>query len=62
MPVEIKELQIKAVINESGSQSGQAGSIGSSKNTEVGNMSEKEDIVAECIEKVLAILKEKNER
>lgn len=56
MPLEIKELHIKATVSES--NSGSAGKIGS--NSERGNS--KEEIVQMCIEKVMQILKDKLER
>jgi hypothetical protein len=53
MPVEIRELQIITTVQDSGSKpsSGTSGSQGSS-----------DDIVAKCVEQVLAVLKEKTER
>jgi hypothetical protein len=57
MPVEIKELHIKTVINEAGNQAGplQNGGIKISPQ-------DKALIVSECIEKVMEILKENKER
>ena len=55
MPIEIRELVIKATITadaqNSPSQSGNAGAAGGSA-----------EMVQLCVEKVLQILKEKNER
>jgi hypothetical protein len=62
MPIEIKELHIKAVINQGDKQIDQTSRAGSDKSAEGGSTSDKEEIIAECVEKVLAILKEKNER
>ena len=57
MPLEIRELHIKAVVNE-GSQASGSKSSGTGKSQ--GNNTEA--IIAACVEKVLEILKEKNER
>lgn len=59
MPIEIRELVIKATVDQSqGSGAGaSAAGKGSSSNSSPG-----EDLIKECVEKVLAILKEKNER
>jgi hypothetical protein len=56
MPLEIKEIVITASVTEngtSGNSSGTSGSVG---------MSNKKDIIKECVEQVLEILREKNER
>ena len=59
MPLEIRELIIKAAVDQSQAQASGTGSggKGSASGAPVG-----EDIVKECVDKVLAILKEKNER
>lgn len=57
MPVEIKELHIKAVINQEGNQ--QSGNAASTTPTSSANT---DKLVAECVEKVLEILKQRNER
>ncbi len=54
MPIEIKELVIKATIDDQGSQSG--GGQGGAP------ASQKQEIVEMCVEQVLEILKEKQER
>jgi Family of unknown function (DUF5908) len=55
MPVEIRELIIKAVVDNSNSQS--------NKNTSQNNTPVNTDeIVARCVEQVLEILETKNER
>ena len=55
MPVEIRELVIKGTVTE--------GSGTGSVNTSAGNNAQSgEDIIKACVEKVLEILKEKNER
>lgn len=53
MPVEIRELQITAIVNEA-STSASSSSNNTSVNTDA--------IVAECVEQVLEILQQKNER
>lgn len=55
--IEVRELIIKAIIMQSGSGKGQSGTP-ASNNSVSGN----EDIIKACIEKVVEILKEKNER
>lgn len=57
MPVEIKELHIKAVINQEGNQL--SGNAVSTTSTSSANT---DKLVAECVEKVLEILKQRNER
>ncbi|MBI5917355.1 MAG: hypothetical protein HY842_18460 [Bacteroidetes bacterium] len=56
MPIEIKELHIKAVINQEGGQSPAGSAAGAASAPDKGR------IVAECVEKVLEILKQQNER
>lgn len=59
MPIEIRELVIKATVDQSnGSATGAAGTGKAAGQ----NSSPGEDIIKECVEKVLSILKEKNER
>jgi len=56
MPIEIKELNIKAYIDESSSTSTpQTGSV-------INNSTPLETIVSVCVEQVLQILKDKKER
>ena len=59
MPIEIRELVIKATVDQSqgASTSTNAPGKGSQSNSSPG-----EDMIKECVEKVLAVLKEKNER
>lgn len=57
MPIEIKELNIKAYVNEAASQSNAAAS---STGTRANDSTEA--IVAACVEQVLQILKDKEER
>jgi hypothetical protein len=58
MPVEIRELVIKATV-DSGGGSAAAGASGSGGGT---NASPGDELIKTCVEKVLEILKEKNER
>lgn len=54
MPVEIRELQITAVVQDAATPGQASGSTpGTASNT---------NIIAECVEQVLEILKQKNER
>lgn len=55
MPIEVRELVIKAVVTQDTS-SGQSGS------TSQGSGGSQEEIIQACVEKVMDILKEKNER
>ena len=56
MPLEIKELHIKAtVFNESENQSNTGGSTS-------GGGDSNEDVISVCVEKVIEILKDKMER
>ena len=55
MPVEIRELQITTVVQEQGNQPSQS--------THASTPSiNKDEIIAECVEQVMEILKQKNER
>ena len=55
MPVEIRELQITAVVQDTASQA----EVSSPESAGTGNM---QTIIAECVEQVLETLKQKNER
>ncbi len=57
MPIEVRELVIKATITQEDGAGASTGS-GSSNNT----VSEKEEIISICVEKILEILKDKGER
>lgn len=57
MPIEIKELHIKAVINE-GADSASSSAAAPSGESDT----DKDDIIAECVEKVLEILRQQRER
>lgn len=65
MPIEIKELHIRAVVNEPPEPSGGSANVnrpasGSSAPAD-DSSGDKDDIVAECVEKVLDILRQRNE-
>ena len=58
MPIEVRELVIKATITEDGNRN-QAPAPAVNTNN---NVSANEEIITACVEKVLEILKEKNAR
>ena len=60
MPVEIRELIIKVSVTSP--ENTGAGSGNSSSGTNQSGNINKEEIVAECVEKVMEILQHKNER
>jgi len=57
MPVEIRELVIKATVEPHGGESPTGAGTGAGSNNTPG-----EEMIKLCVEKVLDILKEKNER
>jgi hypothetical protein len=57
MPIEIRELVIKATVTQDSGNAGAKASV-----TAGNNVSASEDIINTCVEKILEILKEKNER
>jgi hypothetical protein len=57
MPVEIRELVIKATIEQNGAAASGAAGTNAGSNSSPG-----EDMIKTCVDKVLEILKEKNER
>ena len=57
MPVEVRELVIKATV--AGENNSQAAAQGNASGS---NSAPGEDMIKACVEKVLEILKEKNER
>jgi len=60
MPIEIRELVIKATVAPGdGSADGATAAPGSSGGN---NVSQQEEIINACIEKIMVILKDKNER
>ena len=54
MPIEIRELEIVAVVNESKSNIQSPSAVANAPDTE--------KIIAECVEQVLEIIKQKSER
>lgn len=62
MPIEIRELHIKAVIDTGGEKKGYGPGQTGLKTTEQGDGENNEQIIDLCVEKVLEILKEKMER
>lgn len=57
MPIEIRELVIKATIVQDGAVGDRSGSAGQNN-----GVTPSEELINTCVEKVLEILKEKNER
>jgi hypothetical protein len=63
MPIEIRELHIKAVIDSGGKKASANSETGAGNETsETGNGINQEQLIDLCVEKVLEILKEKEER
>ena len=61
MPIEIKELAIKISVSEPGNNAGNTGTSGAQ--TQAGNSTEPDPaLVAACVEKVLELIKQKQER
>lgn len=58
MPLEVRELIIKATIAQEGAVNKASGSSSNTNN----NVSENEEIIAACVEKILEILKDKDVR
>ena len=58
MPIEIRELVIKATIVQDGPSAERGGSHAGQNN----GVTASEELINTCVEKVLEILKEKNER
>ena len=58
MPIEIRELVIKATVSQEGTAASGSIAAGASNN----NVSSSEEMINTCVEKVLEILKEKYER
>ena len=55
MPIEIRELHIKAIVNQEDQQNG-------TRPSRRGSPVDQSKLVAECLEKVLEILRRKKER
>jgi len=62
MPIEIREMHIKAVVDAGGQSKTESGAIENASKTKDQNDGNSEQLVELCIEKILAILKEKKER
>lgn len=63
MPIEIRELHIKVTVSEEDlSSRNKIGSTGQNGLAQTDAEIEKEQIVAECVEKVLEIMRNKSER
>jgi hypothetical protein len=62
MPIEIRELHIKAVVDAGGEKTGDGQSQSDSKKAEQGDGNNVDQIIDLCVEKILEILKEKKER
>jgi hypothetical protein len=62
MPIEIRELHIKAVIDSGGGGKSDSPDQNNLKTTEHGDGENTEHIIDLCVEKVLEILKDKQER
>jgi hypothetical protein len=59
MPIEIRELNIRVSVNQSPAEQDSKGGGGGSGG---GGGAGKDEIIAECVEQILEILKNKNER
>lgn len=62
MPLEVRELIIKATIVPDGRNNDPSSSLPEGTNSSNNGVSAPEEIINTCIERVLDILKEKNER
>ncbi|UOE47024.1 DUF5908 family protein [Mucilaginibacter sp. SMC90] len=60
MPIEIRELNIRVSVNQSPTEQDSKPSGGG--DGQGGGGGDKDDIIAECVEQILEILKNKNER
>jgi Family of unknown function (DUF5908) len=58
MPIEIRELIIKATVV----QEGNTGSVSATSSNSNNNVSANEEIITACVEKIMEILKEKDAR
>ncbi len=58
MPIEVRELVIKATVV----QEGTGGAVSAPSQNTNNNVSSREEIITACVEKILEILKEKNAR
>ena len=62
MPIEIRELNIRVSVNQSPAESNESGGAASGGGQQGGGGGDKDQIVAECVEQVMDILKNKLER
>jgi len=62
MPIEIRELYIKVAVSEGTETEGGNSGPASSGDTEGGNAMSNEQMIAACVEQIMEILKEKQER
>ena len=64
MPIEIKELHIRVMVNASasGQRTGARGGAGGGAVADADDEGGRDEIVAECVEQVLGILESKRER
>ena len=58
MPIEIRELNIRVSVNQSPAEQGSAAGGGGAQ----GGGADKDQIIAECVDQIMEILKNKNER
>lgn len=61
MPVEIRELNIRIHVNQNQPQQDEGGAKGAAAGNSGGG-GDKEEIIAECVEQVMELLKHKQER
>ena len=61
MPIEIRELNIRVSVNQSPAEQGSSGG-GSGGAQGGGGGADKDQIIAECVDQIMEILKNKNER
>ena len=58
MPIEIRELNIRVSVNQSPAEQGSPAGGGGAQ----GGGADKDQIIAECVDQIMEILKNKNER
>ncbi|SDD67444.1 hypothetical protein SAMN05216464_102247 [Mucilaginibacter pineti] len=61
MPVEIRELNIRVSVNQSPAEQDSRGG-GGGGGQQGGGGADKDQIIAECVEQIMEIMKNKNER
>jgi len=62
MPIEIRELHIKAVVEPGGSSGDAATSTAGGEKTDKQSEQNTEQLIELCVEKIMEVIKEKNER